>query len=270
MRGMFFRGVVLGSGTAVLVLGASAALAGTGVGGIFNLGQSNTVNGASSLSGSTAGAQLTVSNTSTSGRGLSVNGAGPSAALLAHNSAGPAAAFQSPASVAPFSVNSTKQVTGLNASLLGGMNSTQLMGQVYSTTGFASASAAETFFTVATLKLPAGKYLLQAVGYGRIVSGGFDTTRCMISGSSHGDIDDTFSVLDPTNDNNVSGYAASTMDNLAVVTTTGETFTVQCIDHTASLSAFEAFTATKLGSIIPLTSTTHAARRRGGSLSVAP
>ena len=110
MRGMFLRGVVVGSVTAALVLSASAALAGTGVGGIFNLGQSNTVNATSSLSGSTStGAQLSVSNasTTTGARGLTVNSASSSAALLAHNSAGPAAAFQSPSSVSPFNVPET-------------------------------------------------------------------------------------------------------------------------------------------------------------------
>jgi hypothetical protein len=136
MRGMFFRGVVLGSLTAVLVLGASAALAGTGIGGIFNLGQSNTVNATSSLSGSTAGAQLAVANTSTASgaRGLSLNSSGSVGTLLAHNSTGPAAAFQSPASVAPFLVNSTGRVTNLNADLLDGIHSSgfvQGKGKVY-------------------------------------------------------------------------------------------------------------------------------------------
>jgi len=116
----FFRGVVVGSATAVLVLGASAALAGTGVGGIFNLGKTNTVNGGSALSGATAGAQLTVSNTSASGRAVSLNGSSSNAALLVHNTAGSADAFQTPGNVAPFSVNSTVQVPSLNASLLGG------------------------------------------------------------------------------------------------------------------------------------------------------
>jgi hypothetical protein len=129
MQRYFFRGVVLGSLTSMLVLGASAALAGTGVGGIFNLGQSNKVNQASSLSGASSGSQLTVSNTSaTSGtRGLSVSGASSAAALLAHNSAGPAAAFQSASGMAPFSVNSSVQVPSLNASLLGGHSSSYFL-----------------------------------------------------------------------------------------------------------------------------------------------
>jgi len=44
----------------------TVALAGTGIGGIFNLGQANTVNATSSLSGASTGAQLQVTNTGTS------------------------------------------------------------------------------------------------------------------------------------------------------------------------------------------------------------
>lgn len=139
MRGTFIRGVVVGSVTAVLTVSASAALAGTGVGGIFNLGQSNTVNAGSSLSGSTGGSELTVSNASTSGRGLSVNGAGGVAALLAHNSNGPAGAFQTPASASPFLVNSTHKVTSLNADLLDGLDSSALQKRVSGTCASGSA-----------------------------------------------------------------------------------------------------------------------------------
>jgi hypothetical protein len=122
MRGLFFRGVVVGSLTAALVLGASAALAGTGVGAVFNLGQSNTVNAASSLSGSSSGAQLTVSNSSTAlgANGLRVNGAGATSALVAQNSLGAAATFNGGSSQPPFLVNSRVQVPSLNSSLLGG------------------------------------------------------------------------------------------------------------------------------------------------------
>jgi hypothetical protein len=104
MRGYFLRGVVLGSLTSALVLGASAALAGTGIGGVFNLGQSNTVNNTTSLTGSSSGSQL-----------------------LVHNGAGLAAAFQSKAGSAPFSVNSSVQVALLNASLLGGHSSSYFL-----------------------------------------------------------------------------------------------------------------------------------------------
>jgi hypothetical protein len=122
MRGMFFRGVIVGSLTAALVVSASAALAGTGVGGIFNLGQSNTVNAQSSLNGSTGGAELTVANTSASGRGMTVNGKGAVASLLAQNTLGPAGAFLVPSGVSPFLVNSTHKVTNLNADQLDGID----------------------------------------------------------------------------------------------------------------------------------------------------
>jgi len=137
MRGMFFRGVVLGSVTSVLVVSASVALAGSGVGGIFNLGKSNSVNKTSSLTGSTPGAtQLVVSNsaTNTGSRGLLVTGHSPTGALLAQNSLGKAASFQSGSSYPPFDVNSTKKVTNLNADQLDGIDSSGLIqgkGKVY-------------------------------------------------------------------------------------------------------------------------------------------
>jgi len=137
MRGMFFRGVVLGSITSVLVVSASVALAGSGVGGIFNLGKSNSVNKTSSLTGSTPGAtQLVVSNsaTNTGSRGLLVTGHSPTGALLAQNSLGKAASFQSGSSYPPFDVNSTKKVTNLNADQLDGIDSSGLIqgkGKVY-------------------------------------------------------------------------------------------------------------------------------------------
>jgi hypothetical protein len=125
MRGMFFRGVLVGSLTSALVLSASAALAGTGVGGIFNLGQANTVNTSSSLSGSTSGAQLAVSNSSTTtgNYGLLVNGKSLSPALVAANSTGPAARFTGASGSAPFQVGSNHKVSNLNADLLDGLDS---------------------------------------------------------------------------------------------------------------------------------------------------
>jgi hypothetical protein len=44
---------------------ATTALAGTGVGALFNLGKTNTVNAMSSLVGSVAGPSLKIDNTST-------------------------------------------------------------------------------------------------------------------------------------------------------------------------------------------------------------
>jgi hypothetical protein len=60
------RTVVLSATVGALVATAAPALAGTGVGAIFNLGVANTVDGMTRLSGDTAGAQLKVTNTATS------------------------------------------------------------------------------------------------------------------------------------------------------------------------------------------------------------
>ncbi len=58
---------------------ATTALAGSGVGGVFNLGQTNSVNGMSVLTGTTAGTQLKVANASTASGTLGVLGQSASA-----------------------------------------------------------------------------------------------------------------------------------------------------------------------------------------------
>jgi hypothetical protein len=63
--GTFTKGALAGGVGAVAVMGATAAIAGTGVGGIFNLGQTNTVNGTSTLTGSEAAPGLAVTNPNT-------------------------------------------------------------------------------------------------------------------------------------------------------------------------------------------------------------
>src|SRR5262249_16249313 len=55
MRGSFLKGAVVGLLCALLG-GATVALAGSGVGGVFNLGVSNSVNAKTTLTGATAGA----------------------------------------------------------------------------------------------------------------------------------------------------------------------------------------------------------------------
>src|SRR3954466_7633938 len=76
----FVKGAFAGGVGATAVLAATAAFAGTGVGGVFNLGQSNSVNATSTLTGARArGAPLQVTNRSTTAgaTGLSVtSGAG--------------------------------------------------------------------------------------------------------------------------------------------------------------------------------------------------
>ncbi len=86
---------------------ASTALAGSGVGGVFNLGVTNTVNAITDLVGSTTGPMLRVDNNST--------GTGATALAL----------FVEPGKP-PMTVNSKTKVTNLNADLLDGKDSTQL------------------------------------------------------------------------------------------------------------------------------------------------
>jgi hypothetical protein len=107
MRFSFFKGVALGAAVSVVTIAATAAFAGTGVGGVFNLGKTNTVDATTALSGTVRGAQLDVSNSAT-GKGATGIGIG--------------VAQGKP----PLVVNSTTKVKHLNADQLDGVDSTQL------------------------------------------------------------------------------------------------------------------------------------------------
>src|SRR3954470_15056719 len=80
MHGSFLKGAAVGFVCAVLG-GATLALAGSGVGGVFNLGVSNSVDAKTTLTGASSGAQLQVTNSNTNGGafGLGVSGASGSA-----------------------------------------------------------------------------------------------------------------------------------------------------------------------------------------------
>ena len=99
MQLSFGKGLMAGAAGVAVVLILTAAANGTGVGAVFNLGQTNKVNATSTLTGKTSGPMLTVTN---SGQGTALN---------LHVTSGHA----------PFSVNSAKKVANLNASLLGGI-----------------------------------------------------------------------------------------------------------------------------------------------------
>ena len=113
------RWALLGAAAAALIV-TTAALGGSGVGGVFNLGQINGVNGTTALNGKTTGAQLSVLNSSSvstgvgiTGRSSSATGAGVQGVNLA---GGPALqAVVSSNAVAPLKVNSTHVVAGLHA-----------------------------------------------------------------------------------------------------------------------------------------------------------
>jgi hypothetical protein len=95
----FFKGILLGSVVAVIVSAATSAVAGAGVGAVFNLGRKNSVNATSRLSGSASGAMLKVAN----------SGSGPALRLDVGKGR------------PPLTVNSAVKVANLNAGLLGGL-----------------------------------------------------------------------------------------------------------------------------------------------------
>jgi len=110
-----------------LVLVPAVALAGTGVGAVFNLGKTNTVNAQSTLTGSAA-KLLQVTNTSTgaSSSAIGANSKGSSGPTIkaGNTGGGPALGLTVGAGKAPFTVNSTGKVTKLNADLVDGLDST--------------------------------------------------------------------------------------------------------------------------------------------------
>jgi hypothetical protein len=92
------KGAVVGAVAASILLVAANATAGTGIGAVFNLGKTNTVNAKTSLTGRTASPQLAVINT----------GSGPALKLSAR------------AGHAPLSVSNKVMVPRLNANYVGG------------------------------------------------------------------------------------------------------------------------------------------------------
>ena len=63
MRANLLKGAIAGSVFTLAVTSSAVALAGTGVGGVFNLGQTNTVNKTTKLAGATSASMLRVANT---------------------------------------------------------------------------------------------------------------------------------------------------------------------------------------------------------------
>jgi hypothetical protein len=137
MKPTFYKGIALGAAVSVLVLVASTAVAGTGVGGIFNLGASNTVNGTTGLSGSTAGPQLKVSNANTANHTvLAQAGGGAGVALYGQHTtaggAGPAIRGDSASTAANaysiYGLLSPSTPLGANAAVRGNNRATNGLG----------------------------------------------------------------------------------------------------------------------------------------------
>jgi hypothetical protein len=104
MKRPFLKGSLIGGLSAAVVMISSAALAGTGIGAVFNLGKINTVNAQSALVGKTSAAMLRVKN-SGSGR---------------------AASFQVKSGHAPFAVNTGVKVGNLNADRVDSFHANEL------------------------------------------------------------------------------------------------------------------------------------------------
>jgi hypothetical protein len=92
---------------ALMVGVASSALAGTGIGGVFNLGKTNTVNAVTKLAGIVPGASLVVDNNSTGSAATALN-------------------LQVEAGKAPMKVNSPTKVENLNADQVDGKHADQI------------------------------------------------------------------------------------------------------------------------------------------------
>ena len=121
------RTAVIAALVATLATTATTALAGSGIGGVFNLGQSNTVSQTSVLAGSTAGDQLDVANVNTGSTARSLGVLGKSAtapaAAITNTGGGPALGLTVNSGTSPFTVNSPTKVANLNADQLDGLDS---------------------------------------------------------------------------------------------------------------------------------------------------
>lgn len=127
----FIRGAAVGGIGAALVMTATSALAGTGVGGVFNLGQANSVDQRTLLTGNTPSGnnQLQVTDTLAAGGsalGAQSSSASPTAKFV-NNSTGSAASFTVQPGKAPFTTNSTVKVKNLNADTVDGLDSTAFL-----------------------------------------------------------------------------------------------------------------------------------------------
>jgi len=131
----------------VLTLGtASTALAGSGVGGVFNLGKTNTVNAITKLVGSVIGASLVIDNNSTDPAATALN-------------------LQVEPGKTPMKVNSDAKVTNLNADRLDGKDPAEFSSVYFfgRENHFDLGSAGGVDKDIATLSgLPAGEYLVNA------------------------------------------------------------------------------------------------------------
>ena len=128
------RAAMVAAAGALLV--TSTAIAGSGAGGIFNLGVENTVSttgssvGTTKLLGAVNGNSLSLQNTSTSSVARAVaalsRSASAATAMFENTGGGPALSLVVPAGRPPLAVSSTARVANLNADRIDGVDSTSL------------------------------------------------------------------------------------------------------------------------------------------------
>jgi hypothetical protein len=130
-------GVALGAFVSIVTLFSTAALAGTGVGGIFNLGRVNSVNASTQLAGSSKSPLLQIHNSDRLGSGVGIKVAQGQPPLV---------------------VNSSTEVPNLNAGYLGGLNSSAfqqvVMGSCSNGTAYSSISTNGFFQCTTSTVLP--------------------------------------------------------------------------------------------------------------------
>jgi hypothetical protein len=120
---------------------ATMALAGTGVGGVFNLGQTNTVNAVTKLVGSVAGPSLQIDNNSTNAQATALD-------------------LQVEPNKPPMKVNRTTKVTNLNADLLDGKDSSAIGRELWAVVG-SNGSFVRGNGVNGTAKLQTGAYVVE-------------------------------------------------------------------------------------------------------------
>jgi hypothetical protein len=141
MKRPFVKGALIGGLSAAVVMISSAALAGTGIGAVFNLGKINTVNAQSALVGKSSAAMLRVKN-SGSGR---------------------AASFQVKSGHAPFAVNTGVKVGNLNADRVDSFHANELGRLNQTTFNFPTTADGTPFVSTDITTTKATQFILASV-----------------------------------------------------------------------------------------------------------
>jgi len=237
MKLSFVKGVGLGVVCALTLTATTAALAGTGVGGVFNLGDKNDVSATTTLTGRVAGSQLQVNNASA---GSGATGIGIRVA----------------AGKPPLIVNSSAEVTNLNAGKLDGQTASDFL----SATGTA-ANSGELGGQPPSAFLPATGTAANSNELGGITSAGFiqGTGQVASGAATEADNGSQDLMLDFTNwDLRGTCYATGGRTDLVTHTAFAGTLTVVWWDP-AGVSTATLTGGGQDANIIPITTNSYVA-----------